>query len=573
MKRFWSLILVLCLLCSLAACTKQNADTTPEDPTPAPAEQPAGDPTPTEDEAQPQEPSVQLPTAEAPQTMPLCEDKLSYSMWIPATSLQNTGLDNYGQGKFFEWYENLTNVHIDWQMASATDFVTQWNLMIASRLLPDAMAAGDNSSYFKAGLDAFIEEDELIVPLEDYSKYYPNYNYWRSQQEDTMRRSVTDGGHVPGLYQLRVPAQPAWQGPVIRDDLLDDIGFDGTTADINTLADWENVLTLFRDSGKVAIPYWVPASTGLDHYLLASFGVYNGGMLYQLDGKVVFGAAQDGFKDYLALYRDWYATGLLDVDFTSRSGNDSASQMMGGNVGLGQTYKAFYDTLNLVTADGGHWVPLSAPVREEGQTFDAAFAYVSRAIWQGTITVISTSCDPAKIPVILQYWDYLYSEEGSFVANYGFEGETFVYDAEGKPVFKDFMNNGEDGYNFNQHLAQLCLFQAFSFRYQWLRTETNITDDARTLYQTWEKNFAEEIDELPSLSVPLDIVSDYSAAYNNITTYVGEFVLKVILNQIDLDAEWENYLKTMDDMRLPFVLETQQQVLDAFYERDVYIGY
>ncbi len=588
MKRLTVALMILAMLLSLMACARAPADTpATADPAaatgdPAPADAPVAEPVDTPNPAEEpievpldEEPEVRLPTAQTPVTMPIVEEPMSFTCWTQGYMLQNTGLEDYNDGMFWQNLESISGVHVDWTIASATDAITQWNLMIASEMYDDALTPSNTSAFFKAGLDAYIE-DEIIIPLNDYMEYLPNYNYRRAQSEETRRNTVTEGGNIAAVLQIKTPFQPAWAGLVIREDLLRSFGWEGERDDVTTLAKFEEVLQLFKDNG-IEIPYMTAASvsgsTGLDSYILASYGLYNGGLLYQLYGQVHLGVAEEPFKDYLKTMNSWFSKGYIDPDFMSYAGNDGDGNMRGGKVGVGNTYKAYYDTLNKITDNGGHWEPLTVPMAEEGKQIEGAHAGTSHALTQAQSLCISTACPEEKIPVILKLWDYLYSDEGSFTANYGFEGVSFDYNEAGEPVFKSFMNDGADGYNFNQHLTQYCMIHNWPMYYQWLRTETNISDDARNLWRTWEKNYIEDLQELPTISVPLEIVSEYSAAYNEITTYAAEFTMKAIVGEIDVDTEWDAYLAEIESLGLAFVLQTMQDCLDNYYSRDINVGF
>lgn len=75
-------------------------------------------------------------------------------------------------------------------------------------------------------------------------------------------------------------------------DLLKEYGFEGEASDIVTLDDFAEVLAMFQNHG-VSIPWWGSGNfmLGLDTFIMPAFDIYNEGLLYQLDGKVMFGPA------------------------------------------------------------------------------------------------------------------------------------------------------------------------------------------------------------------------------------------------------------------------------------------
>lgn len=513
-----------------------------------------------------------------PISMPLSADPVTFSLWIKGQPLGGTNLNDYNEGKFYPHMEKLTNVHIDFTASSATEEAENFNIMLASGEYTDAFAAENTSSFYTGGLDKALEE-EIIIPLEDYGQYYKNYNYWRSIDEMTLYSSVTPGGHIGGIYMLKVPQQDSFQGPVIRMDLLEEYGYEGSVSDIVTLDDFAEVLALFHNHG-VDTPWWGSGNfmLGLDAFIMPAFEIYNEGLLYQLDGTVMFGPAQDSFKDYLALYRDWYQNGYIGADFMSQNpgiNDDLIGGMMGGRVGIGVTPNALFDMINSGTADNGKWTGISIPIAYEGQELAASFDGTwgpSRKAYTNTVLSISTSCDQDKIPIILQYFDYLYTDEGSMLATYGIEGESYTLDANGEPQFAEFIKQSEEGYSFSQQFVRYCCFHNVPFRYDWRRDNAGISEEAVGLMDIWETHLARDLDEFVNLSVPIELSSTYSGEYNELSTYAEEYALKVITGATDLDSTWDDFQVQLEKLGLEDVIRIQQDALDAFYNTDVSIG-
>lgn len=523
--------------------------------------------------------SQEVQEGNIPVAMPLSQEKTSFSLWIKGQPLSGTNMNDYNEGKFYPYMENLTNVHIDFKLSSATEEAENFNIMLASGEYTDAFAAEDTSSFYTGGLDKAIEE-EIIVPLEDYGEYYKNYNYWRSVDDMTLYSSVTPENHIGGIYMLKVPRQDAFQGPVIRMDLLKEYGFEGEASDIVTLDDFAEVLAMFQNHG-VSIPWWGSGNfmLGLDAFIMPAFDIYNEGLLYQLDGKVMFGPAQDSFRDYLALYRDWYQNGYIGADFMSQNpgiNDDLIGGMMGGDVGIGVTPNALFDMINEETANDGKWTGISIPVAKEDQVIQASFDGTwgpSRKAYTNTVLSISTACPQEMIPIILQYFDYLYTDEGSMLATYGIEGESYTLDANGEPQFADFIKHSDEGYSFSQQFVRYCCFHNVPFRYDWRRDNAGISEEAVELMDIWETHLADDLDEFVNLSVPTDVSSSYASKYNELSTYAEEYALKVITGATDLDATWDEFQTQLKELGLDDVLKIQQDALDRFYNTDVTVGY
>ena len=240
--------------------------------------------------------------------------------------------------------------------------------------------------------------------------------------------------------------------------------------------------------------------------------------------------------------------------------DDLIGGMMGGDVGIGATPNA----------------GISIPVAKEDQVIQASFDGTwgpSRKAYTNTVLSISTACPQEMIPIILQYFDYLYTDEGSMLATYGIEGESYTLDANGEPQFADFIKHSDEGYSFSQQFVRYCCFHNVPFRYDWRRDNAGISEEAVELMDIWETHLADDLDEFVNLSVPTDISSSYASKYNELSTYAEEYALKVITSAADLDATWDEFQTQLKELGLDDVLKIQQDALDRFYNTDVTVGY
>lgn len=159
------------------------------------------------------------------------------------------------------------------------------------------------------------------------------------------------------------------------------------------------------------------------HALSAGYGVME--TYQQVDGKVLYGPMEEGWKEYLTMLNRWYEEGLIDPDFMTNGGwQVDTGMVLNGDTGV---WNAMYTMISQYE-DGGdiEVVPMASPKKEKGDQLHIRRedGYVGNAV------TISADC---KYPEIaMKLWNYLYSEEGALLANYGIEGDTFNY-VDGKP--------------------------------------------------------------------------------------------------------------------------------------------
>ena len=77
----------------------------------------------------------------------------------------------------------------------------------------------------------------------------------------------------------------------------------------------------------------IGAQNGYDicHSFLSAYGVL--GEFYQENNVVKFGPLEDGYKQWVQLFHDWYAEGLIDPNFIT---NDAAMMGSADYMGTGK---------------------------------------------------------------------------------------------------------------------------------------------------------------------------------------------------------------------------------------------
>jgi len=165
-----------------------------------------------------------------------------------------------------------------------------------------------------------------------------------------------------------------------------------------------------------------------------------------------------------------------------------------------------------------------------GETFTPSIASYNWAI--------STQCE--RLDDVLTYIDWLYSEEGIHVINYGEEGLTYTLDAEGNVVWNEealASGNPQSYYG----LGRECIYGVYDFH-------------AFTSWQ--EDSFKQTVEDVMPLAVQKRtpsikkyneeqqmIADTYGQAY---TTFVKSELTKFLVGERDL-AEWDNYVKEANE--------------------------
>lgn len=540
MKRTLALMMVLLLVAALfTGC--QSADNAT--PSAAPSAAPTASAAPASSEA---------PAAPAELTLPLADEMTTFTGWVTSSAMATAIQKDLNENPTFQELEKRTNIHIDWTYPTQGSETESLNLMFSSQSYTDTIITMGPQSYI-GGFDKFIS-DGVIFDLKDLiAKACPNYQREINKDESVYKAVVTDTGALPAFRMLLTERQLCYLGYYVRQDWLDAAGY--TKAPV-TYSDWHDMLTALKTAGSSSKEpmYYFEA------ILLPGYGV--GADFMQQDGKVQYGPATDSFRSYLEMAAKWFSEGLIDKDFMSRRHFFlDFGEFLNGSFAMYPMVSAFYDTFS---GAGMNITALPYAKLNEGDK-----RYINsgsaESTLQGSAGTITTNC---KDPELLAKWfDYLYSDDGSLLANYGIEGQTYTM-ADGKPKFTDMILKNSDSLTVADAKTAYTFANLFPYLVSAERENAVLSEGAYKATEIWDTDW--DISKSRSLNGDLtsEESSEYASTYNDISTYVTEFKTKVISGATTLtDDTWTEYVDQLKSMGLDRCIEIKQAALDRYNNR------
>lgn len=562
-----AMLLVLCMLLSLlAGCGKAQTEETasesaaPSDAVSAPAQEKATVSVAEETDSVAEAPLVaeEIPAPE-PFELPITQEETTLTLWMrtePFTiAYPEITMDN---ATFYKEMAKRTNVNVEITGVIAFQASEQFNLMVASGEYCDMI--GRFATFYTAGLDAGIDNGVIVDMSEFMETYMPNYNY-ALQTNDSFRRDCTTAegriGAANSLYEISEGEQI---GPVIRKDWLDELGLEMPV----TYDDYYEVLKAFQNAGHegALALRWDGINSG--NYLLAGFeaaGFYDDTEVavpfLNREGTVIFGAMEDGYREYLQLMADWYAEGLMYQDFFSLDTTTYPQNLANGTFGISVIDRGQFTSTQLALEAIDPNADLVG-LRDARKNADDVLhiQYIDQTVSDGYS--ISTSCD--NVEVAAKYLDYLYTEEGSILAGYGVEGEGLAYDVEGNPQFSDLVLHNET----YPCTPAMVLYATYGC--------PGIFDGSR-YFPAYDQRTADAIelwgeDEQDWLyprnaSLTVEESEEYAAILSEVRTYVQEMTLKFITGAESLE-QWDNYCQQLIDMGIEDAIAIKQTALERY---------
>jgi len=540
-------ILIMTMLFSCGQ-PKETATTPDVSSTPAPASTPN---------------ATEQAAKEEPLSYPICEPGAeTLTFWLPRMLEEINVIEDFKNNPAVQRAYEATGVNVEFELVVQENAAELYSLLIASNDLPDIV--GHHTSYFITfgmgkGPDSVIEDGYFIRLNELIDKYAPNYKSWLYEGGGLSKYGkdiMTDAGNIAGFYTIFADGALPGSGLGYRKDVLDELG---KTAPA-TIAGWEEIFDELQAADRYEHPFCL-AQYGYsvnNDIIVSAFDVSFS--FYQVDGKVKYGPAQEGYREYLRLMNKWYEKGYFSPsDVTEPNGfnalvNDGSMCYEAGSAAFG----TMFADIGLTSVKDFYLAGAPSPKLTENQTLHLGAAV--DAI--GSPCAISFSCEKPEIAA--RWLDFWYSEEGEMLTSYGVEGVTYDL-VNGKPVFNDFAKVNPSGLTLDQVIQTYAFGTICGIEHTFERMSTNPeTIKSGTIWL----NSNDGAYMLPThLTLTPDEGSVLSAIQVDLETYVKENTARFISGELSLDNDWDSYLAKFDGMRLAKAVEIKQGALDRYFAR------
>lgn len=469
-----------------------------------------------------------------------------------ATEQETTGID-------------IEYLVIPWQ-TRADSFTT----MLAADDLPDLM---NQASMFYSGTKIDGIEQGYFVNIFDYKEYCPNYIYFATSHDDdpnVFSSVFLNDSTIFAFINMKTMAFPSAGTIGARGDWLDELNM--TNDDIVTVDDLYNVCMLFKTEMGAQWPFMITNNidmpgffscydtyTCLSNATQAKFPGANVGP----GGKVEFYYSNEKALAFVSEMAKWVEDGLIDPDWTSKDTGEG-DQASTGVAGIAPQIPTMVGATIAATDDPDcYWVCLKRTVLQEGQTFH--LGDTSSYCTYGD-TEISAKCE--NIPLAVTWCDWRYSNAGSFLASYGVEGTTWVYDDNGNIRATDFVLNHPDGQTFNFLMTVFAYNMFAEHGLKIIESELMYDADGGRSVIDWYAYFQDyDYDGAYEWPQGFSLNSEQSQEYvqyaADLDTYISENIISFVNGDKPL-SEWDAYIGQLKVIGLDQAIAIYQEAYDAY---------
>ena len=509
-------------------------------------------------------------------------EHVTYTYWTPSTS--NEIESDYNNYAVVQFLNNKFNMTLKFQQPVSGTEVDSLNLLFGTGEYTDLI----ESSYYQGSIDQLFE-DGVIIDIAQYLDYMPNFKAILESDEVFRKNTYNDKGQILKLPTYITEDPLHWGGMVYRKDILEtmtggNVVFPSGNDLPTTVEDWDYMLPLinmyFQASGMTDYATLIIPATG---YFITSdlVNTFGASASYYIDNDVVkYGPMEDGFYRYLSKMNEWYQAGYIYKDFATRV-NDmfflpNTSLTYGGAAGVW-----FGTTGQLGTAMSMPEYGLNVDVQAIPNPIDATNGITSapNMMYRGHSdqtggTMVTASCK--NVERLLAVMDYMYSDEGAMLKEYGITKEqgaadyalyreygleegAYSLDANGDVVVNDVLlpENGLSTDPFVDYKMPGTRNNTY--------TNRSLPEIQKDATQIWLKYGYEAFPPLYRTTQEEDA---YLGNQSAIDDYVRTMVLRFILGDMELnEANWETYVNQIKAYNIENNIAIQQAAYDRFLAR------
>lgn len=457
---------------------------------------------------------------------------------------------------FYEQLHKDTGVTVEYEHPPQGQVKENFNLMLASNDLPDIIQY--NWSSYPGGSAKAIEEGYIVDHKELMEKNSPNFMQYLKDHPDIEKDVKTDNGAFIGYPFIRDDKYLVVSaGMFVRQDWLDDLGLPQP----ETIDDWTEMLTAFRDKKNASAPLSFNAVAFSRGALVGAFGVTNN---YYLDnGEIKFGPIEPGFKDFLITMNKWYSEKLLDNNIASITAKSIDSNILNGSSGAseGSVGNGIGRLMASAPDDKFELRAVKYPVLNRGDK--PQFGHYGVLVSTDSCAI---SANSEKKDAAAKFLDYGYSEKGRVLYNFGIEGESFNY-VDGYPTYTDLIMKNPEGLSVSAAMARYLI--AYSVgpmvqdkRYMEQYAALPSQKEAITI---WSDTDADK-HMLPNLSIKSEETAEFAKVQNAVDTYRDEMMFKFILGTEPI-SKFDEYVEQIKALGIEKNIAMYQDALARYNNR------
>lgn len=412
------------------------------------------------------------------------------------------------------------------------------NLNVASGNMPDItfmLSLNQANKYGQQG---------ALANILDYVDQMPNFQKWMEKYPDVVKSTLAADGKLyvfpnEGIGETN---RMIW---MYREDIFKQHNLQPPT----TYDELYEVLKKLKELYPNSYPFTFRTGNNLEIMLnlTPAFSTNEGYYVDQSSKEVKYGPVEDNYKNVIGYLNKFYQEGLMPKDWLTVDTKQWQDMVSTSQSFVTIDYISRIDFFNIAMRKENPEFNMQFMAPPAGPGGKALNAYTHTSYAGMTV-----SADSKKIPEIMKYLDWFYSEEGRDMLSWGIEGETFVVENGKKKIKSDFID-----------LTDLRKRTNLSTNgaYTWIDYDAHLAMSSEDLQKAYEeaRKYDDILRPLPSFNeAEQELISTKGEAINK---HRNETISKFILGERSLD-EWDKYVEAAQKLGLEEVIATYKTAFD-----------
>lgn len=469
------------------------------------------------------------------------------------------------EGYVYDVIKEKFNINLEVQPIPASDYDTKISTVLASGSMPDIIGGLQSEKMLK------YAPTGMFLNLTDYKDIAPDYfDLMYSDDRVNETKKVESDGNLYGFQKCEYNRIAVAPMVAIRTDLLEEAGLEAPT----TFEEYYNALLKIKESHPDMYGFSTRNGTT---YMIGSFAYALGtggfpvfqtarGMYYEPDtDSYVFGPTSEKFVRVMNFLSNAYSDGLLDPDYATCTKDSLFEKLSSGKLMsvydndsfVGRVYNPALKEID----ENAKFEVLQPMANEDG----TVRSYRYEKDWPNNNSVISSRTEyPERIVEML---NWMYTEEGRMITNFGEEGVNYTVEEDGTIVTDQAMIDAAAGSSDVAAAVrgQLGLGLQGLAQYVDESLDAQITDPIMVetgdqIAQWTEEGLIDYYPQWPSFTA--DETSRIAELESNINNVFNQEVDGFITGKTSMD-EWDSFVETLKAQGT----EELEQIFNDAYQR------
>lgn len=466
------------------------------------------------------------------------------------------------------------NLDLKLNILDEKSYNEKYPIMVAAGNLPDA------ATCYEDAVNVNSEGDKgLFLNVRDKLDKLPTLKGFMEKYEAQSKTIISDAGKIYLMPKVN-DEKAFWNAMIVRGDVLEKAGIDK-----NNIKTMDDLYAMFqaiqKTSGKNGFYGNCEGLYGMTAVAYAWGGISGGTRYWDFDkNEWTAGYTKPAYKDMVKFFARMYEDNMVNKDFLTMQKKAWLEECYKGNILAFAGGISYIDELNKEmqkTDPSVKWTWIKMPAYNGTLAkWESDNNFVS---WGGIVINPKTKVADALLPFI----DWLYTEEGNRAFNFGKEGETYIMqdgiphwlrkqdmqtvssDTASKATWLDDQQWTEKQNAWPLDITSLATIygpeSTFLGKhlapYGQPSTQEQCYEDLKDVYAgpVPPKPFAqEEADEVSNIK-------------NSIETYGMEWTTNAVIGKIDIDSEWDKFVKDCNDMGMEKMVKIHNDSYQRFFNR------